>query len=101
MNKKKWDSLPEDIKQAINSVSGMEAAKFFGANFFDSAKEGVLQKAKEAGHEIVEYTPPAEELQKWEAIGGQPLWEEWVKQMESKGHAKSREILESTLKMIE
>jgi hypothetical protein len=50
---------------------------------------------------IVEYTPPAEELKKWEAVGGKPLWENWVKQMEQKGHSKAREILESTLKMAQ
>jgi len=101
VNKDKWASLPEDIKEAINSVSGMEAAKFFGANYFDSAKPGVLKKAKETGHEITEYAPPAEELKKWEEIGGQPLWENWVKQMEEKGHPKAREILNSTLDMVQ
>ncbi len=101
INKKKWESLPKDIQEAITSVSGMGAAKFFGANYFDSAKAGVLKKAKDSGHAIAEYTPTADELKKLEAIGGKPLWENWVKQMESKGHSKSREILDATLNMIQ
>jgi len=100
MNENKWNSLPDDVKEAINSVSGLEAAKFFGANYHDSAKQGVLMKAKNSGFKITEYTPPSDELKKWEDMGGKPVWDKWVKQMEAKGHAKASEILNSTLEML-
>lgn len=100
IDKKKWNSLPPDIQEAITRVSGKEAARFFGANYFDSAKAGVLKKAKDTGHSIVEQAPPADELKKWKAIRGEPLWESWVKKMEPQGHSKSREILDTTLSMV-
>ncbi|MEZ5889122.1 MAG: TRAP transporter substrate-binding protein [Xanthobacteraceae bacterium] len=48
MNKKKWDSLPKDIQEAIMSVSGLEGSKFWGKNFFDSAEEGCSRRSRRA-----------------------------------------------------
>ncbi|MBW2705132.1 MAG: TRAP transporter substrate-binding protein [Deltaproteobacteria bacterium] len=100
INKNKWNSLSQDIQQAITSVSGLEAAKFFGANYHDSAKQGVFMKAKDSGFKIHEYTPPADEIQRWEDKGGKPVWGKWVKQMEAKGHSKAQEILNTALDLL-
>jgi TRAP-type C4-dicarboxylate transport system substrate-binding protein len=100
INKNKWNSLSKDIQEAITSVSGLEAAKFFGANYHDSAKQGVFMKAKDSGFKIIEYTPPADELKKWEDKGGKPVWGKWVKQMEAKGHPKAQEILNTTIDLL-
>ena len=100
VNKNKWASLPKDIQEAMTRAGGLEAAKFFGANYHDSAKEGVFKKAKDTGFEIVEYTPPRNELKRWEEVGGKPLWDGWVKAMEAKGHSKSQQILNSALDML-
>ena len=100
INKNKWNSLPKDVQEAMTSVSGLEGAKFFGANYHDSAKEGVFKKAKDSGFKIVQYTPPDDEIKKWEERGGKPVWKNWVKRMESKGHSKAQEILNSTFDML-
>jgi len=100
INKNKWNTLPEDIREAITSVSGLKAAKFFGANYFDSAKQGVLERAKKSGFKIAGYTPPASELKKFEEKGGRPVWEKWVKKKEAEGYPKAREILNATLDML-
>ncbi|MCP4625490.1 MAG: TRAP transporter substrate-binding protein [bacterium] len=100
INKNKWNSLSQDIREAITSVSGLEAAKFFGANYHDSAKQGVFMKAKDSGFKIYEYTPPADEIQRWEDKGGKPVWGKWVKQMEAKGHSKAQEILNTALDLL-
>jgi TRAP-type C4-dicarboxylate transport system substrate-binding protein len=99
VNKNKWNSLPKDVQNAIMSVSGLEGSKFWGHNFFDTAKEGVYEKAKEAGREIVYYELPAEERARWLEVGGKPIWKEWVKKMEGKGLTSAQKILDATLEL--
>jgi TRAP-type transport system periplasmic protein len=53
VNKVKWDSLPKDVQQAIDGVSGLEASKFWGRNFFDNAEEGVLEKVKQGNFQMI------------------------------------------------
>jgi TRAP-type C4-dicarboxylate transport system substrate-binding protein len=100
MNKQKWDSLPRDIQQAITKVGGLEAAKFWGKNWFDTAEEGVNQAAKKGKYQIVKYTPPAAELERWRKTGGEPLWAEWVKKMEAKGRPEAGQILKTALELL-
>ena len=40
------------------------------------------------------------ELAKWKEIAGEPVWNEWVQQMEKKG-LPAREILDETLRLAE
>jgi len=99
-NKQKWASLPKDVKDAIMSVSGLTGAKFWGKNFFDIAEQGARDKMKAGNYELVSYALPPDELAKWQKVAGEPLWEEWVKKMEGKGHKEAREILNTTLDML-
>jgi len=99
VNKQKWESLPKDIQQAITSVSGLEAAKFWGKNWFDTAREGVMERVKAGNYQMVEYTPPPQELERWTKVS-EPLWKEWVKKMESKGRPEAQEILNATLDLL-
>jgi TRAP-type transport system periplasmic protein len=100
INKQKWDSLPKDIQEAITSVSGLEASKFFGRNFYDTAQQGVLERVKEEKHEMVRYDPPADEIERWRKVSGEPIWKEWVQRMEKKGHSDAQQILDTTLKLL-
>jgi len=100
MNKEKWQSLPPDIRSAIMSVGGLEGAKFWGRNFFDRAEQGVMQQIQSGKHEMVRYVLPPEELARWRKVAGEPLWEEWVKKMEAKGHTQAREVLKATLELL-
>jgi len=99
INKQKWDSLPKDIQQAITSVSGLEGSKFWGRNFFDAAEEGVLERAKQGNYQMVRYTPPPEELQRW-IKASEPIWKEWVKKTEAKGYPSAQQVLNSALEMF-
>ena len=99
INKRKWDALPDDVKKAISSVSGLEGSKFWGRNF-DKAKEGVSELARETGKEISVYTLPEDEENRWLEIGGKPIWNEWVEKMEKEGYKNAREILDTTLKLL-
>jgi hypothetical protein len=43
---------------------------------------------------------PPDEVAKVTQIAGKPLWGEWVKRMESKGHPQAGEILNTTLELL-
>lgn len=100
MNKQKWESLPADVQQAITSVSGLSAAKFWGHNWFDRAEEDLAKRIKGTNYQIIKYVVPPEELQRWIKVAGEPLWKEWVKKMESKGRSEAQQVLNATLEMI-
>ena len=100
MNKQKWESLPKDVQQAMTSVSGLEAAKFWGHNFFDTAEEGVDEQIKRGGYEMIKYTVPPDELARWTKVAGEPLWKEWVKKMEGKGRPEAQQVLNTTLELL-
>ncbi len=99
VNKRKWNSLPDDVKKAISSVSGLKGSKFWGRNY-DKAKEGVLKLGKESGKDINAYSLPDEEINRWLEIGGKPIWNEWVEKMEKEGYKNARDILDTTVKLL-
>jgi TRAP-type C4-dicarboxylate transport system substrate-binding protein len=99
MNKKKWESLPKDIQDAIMSVSGLEGSKFFGRNFFDSANAPIKKMVQEET-DIEIYTLPDAERQRWIDAGAKPVWEEWANKLEREGNTKARDILNEALKMM-
>jgi len=100
VNKKKWNSLPKDIQEAITSVSGVEAAKFWGHNSYDISEGAVVEAAQKGGYPMIRYTVPPEEAGRWTKVAGEPLWKEWVKKMESKGHPEAQQILSTTLELL-
>ena len=100
VNKRKWNALPDEVKKAIASVSGLEGSKFWGRNF-DKAKEGVFELAKESDKNINLYSLPEDEINRWLEIGGKPIWNEWVKKMEKEGYENAGEILDTTLKLLQ
>jgi TRAP-type C4-dicarboxylate transport system substrate-binding protein len=100
VNKQKWDSLPKDVQQAITSVSGLEAAKFWGRNWFDTAREGVLEAAKKGNYTMNMYSIPPEEEARWAKVAGEPLWKEWVKKMEGKGRPDAQQVLNTALDLL-
>ena len=99
-NKQKIASLPKDVRDQIMSVSGLAGAKFWGRNFFDSAEQGVMERVKAGNYELNRYVVPADELDRWRKVAGEPIWNEWVKRMEAKGHPEAREILNTALELL-
>jgi TRAP-type C4-dicarboxylate transport system substrate-binding protein len=100
MNKQTWESLPKDVRDAIMSVSGLEGSKLFGKNFFDEAESGVMERVKAGKHAMNRYEMPPQELERWRKVAGEPLWQEWVKSMQSKGRADAPQVLETTLQLL-
>jgi TRAP-type transport system periplasmic protein len=99
-NKAKWESLPKDVRDAIMSVSGLQGSKFWGHNFFDTAEQAVVDRAKAGRHEMIRYTPPAEEIARWNKVGGEPIQNDWVKKVEGKGVRDARDILDTTVQLL-
>jgi TRAP-type C4-dicarboxylate transport system substrate-binding protein len=100
MNKKTWNSFPPDIQKAIMSVSGENAAIRLGGKCFDGAWDMVNKGVEESGSEMIKYTPPKEEVDRWVNAAGKSIWEKWIKKMEKQGHKNAREIHEEALRMV-
>jgi TRAP-type transport system periplasmic protein len=99
-NKQKWQSLPQEVRNQIMSVSGLTGAKFWGKNFFDTAEAAVYERAKTGNYEINRYDVPADELARWSKAAGEPIWNEWVKKLEGKGHKDARDVLNTALELL-
>ena len=98
-NRAKIQSLPKEVRDQIMSVSGLAGSKFWGKNFFDTAEQGVEERVKAAGITLNRYDVPAAELARWQKVAGDPLWDEWVKKMEGKGHKEARDVLNTALEL--
>ena len=97
MNKRKWDSLSKEVQDAIMSVSGEFGSKYWGKNFFDKMKDEGINKVKDQGHgdNIISLTD--EERERWIKVGGEPIWDAWVKKMEKSGHKNAHKMLDFLL----
>jgi TRAP-type C4-dicarboxylate transport system substrate-binding protein len=62
MNKRKYDSLPPDIKKVIDNNSGIELAHQLG-KLWDEVEAPGMQAAKARGNEVIQLVP--EEIEKW------------------------------------
>jgi TRAP-type C4-dicarboxylate transport system substrate-binding protein len=100
MNKEKWENLPEDIQEAITSVSGLEGSKFWGKNYFDTVEAAFIETVKKGNYPMIRYNVPPEEVERWRKVSGEPIWKEWVKKMEGKGYPMAQQILNSTIDML-
>ena len=59
----------------------------------------VIERAKAANIELNRYDVPPAEVARWNKVAGEPLWDEWVKKMESKGHKDARAILSAAVEL--
>ncbi len=100
MNKDKWDSLPKDIQEAIESVSNMNAARWLGdAAWGPVVKDETLAKAEKAGKKLEMISLAPGELEKWKAIAGPPVWDSWVEEMNKKG-LPGKKVLDAAEKLM-
>jgi TRAP-type transport system periplasmic protein len=88
MNQAKYDSLPEDVRSAVDEISGDNLIPKFGPWWAAWDKPG-LEAAQAAGQEIVPLSQ--EERERWlEAL--QPMIEAYLDQIEGEGVENAREI---------
>ncbi|SFE77602.1 TRAP-type C4-dicarboxylate transport system, substrate-binding protein [Sulfitobacter brevis] len=81
MNQDKYNGLPDDLKKVMDDNSGLEFSVFAGGTQAD-ADGPARQVAVDAGNNIVTLT--ADETQEWKDAS-QPIYDEWIKEMDGKG----------------
>jgi len=97
MNPAKWGKLPPDVQKAFNDLGGMYGAEFFGKGMVNDETEARQDGARMFGVEF--YTLPAAELARWNKRL-EPVQEDWVKSMESKGLA-ARKVFEEYKRFVQ
>lgn len=81
MNKAKYESLPDDIRKAIDDNSGLEFSAFAGKTMA-GADGPARELAVKAGNNIITISP--EDSEKWKAAA-QPVYDKWAADMDAKG----------------
>ena len=79
------------------SVSGLVGAKFWGKNFFDSAEQASSSAPRPETSRSTATMCRLTRSPSWSKVAGEPIWNEWVKKMEGKGHKDAREVLNTAL----
>ena len=97
MNKNKWNSLPKDVQNAIMEKGSLAGSKYWGHGFFDAIKELTMKKVAELDKKpnMIELSPA--ERERWLEIGGKPIWDNWVAEMEAKGYSNAQKILDDAI----
>jgi TRAP-type C4-dicarboxylate transport system substrate-binding protein len=94
MNLDKWNSLPSDIQEAIDEISGTAAAVLFG-EVFDRTDILAIQAMKDKGHTFTNLSP--EEKARWDGFL-KDILNEWVAEQEAKG-LPGQEVLDEALRL--
>jgi TRAP-type transport system periplasmic protein len=81
MNKRKYDSLPEDVKKVIDATTGLVMSREAG-KVYDETNEPMKKLCMKKGMQVIQL--PNEEKQKLQALS-KPIRDEWVKKMDAKG----------------
>ena len=81
MNKARYDGLSDELKKAIDDNSGQEFSAFAGTT--QASADGPSRKAAvDRGNNII--TLDEAEVERWKAAA-QPVYDNWVKEMNDKG----------------
>ena len=95
MNKKKYNSLPADLKKVIDDHIGEKMAIKAGKAYDDSDAPGKVLAISKG---MTEYTLPPAELERWKKAASVVV-DEWVADMNAKG-LPGKEILEYTTALL-
>ena len=80
MNKKRWNSLPDDIKATLDKLN--RKYNFEAVLSYDEDRVKAIQQGKTLGKDI--YPLPSATLEKWNERFA-PVYDQWVKNMKAKG----------------
>ncbi|HEX6978235.1 MAG TPA: TRAP transporter substrate-binding protein [Alphaproteobacteria bacterium] len=96
MNQRKYDSLPADVKQAIDAISGDALIPKFGP-WWNKWDQAGLDQAKARGNVIVRLSD--EERNRWrDALT--PMTEAYLKSIEDQGVKNVREIYDEARRLV-
>lgn len=101
MNLDIWNELPADIQEQIMSISGQTGAYNAGLEAWGPHIPGLVAKTLADSNFKFERVAMKEgELEKIQALVKQPLWDEWVADMEKK-KLPGKEVLAKTQELME
>jgi TRAP-type C4-dicarboxylate transport system substrate-binding protein len=93
MNKKKWDSLPDSAKRAMDQASGKQWG-LHAAQVYDNHDDNTIKKNNELGKIKVYRLPMSEKKRFMERVEG--MDSDWVRELSKKG-LPAKGILEAVL----
>ncbi|MBT8408172.1 MAG: TRAP transporter substrate-binding protein [Alphaproteobacteria bacterium] len=97
MNKARWDSLPDDLKEIMDSNSGLEFSAFAGKQMQADDAPG-RQSAVDGGNNIITLSP--DQIAEWKTAS-QEIASGWIAEMDEKGldgtglAARAAELIEA------
>ena len=97
MNKARYDSLPEDLRQIIDAHSGRALSARAGRLWDTRVVESGRQRARERGNEVVFLD--AAEQERWMATARR-LDDEWVAEAEGQGYAEGAALLREARQLV-
>jgi TRAP-type C4-dicarboxylate transport system substrate-binding protein len=95
MNKKKYDSLPDDVKKVIDETTGLVMSQECG-KVYDNVRPIMKGLCQKKGMESLKLNPGERDKLK-EVV--QPLRAEWVNDMNAKG-LPGKAVLEAATKLV-
>ena len=95
INLDSWNKLSPDVQKVMLDVA--KEAPLKQIEFQDKARSQAWAAFDKSGVQQVQWSK--DELSKFKEVGGKPVWEKWVKDMEAKG-IPGREILDQFQKLI-
>jgi TRAP-type C4-dicarboxylate transport system substrate-binding protein len=95
MNKRKYDSLPDDIKKIIDQTTGIVMSRDAG-KAYDEMRLVEKEQCLEKGMQTIQL--PSEDTEKLKALT-MPLREEWVQEMNNK-NLPGKAVLDAAIKYI-
>ena len=95
MNRKKYDSLPADLRKVIDNNGGEKVAGEIG-RIWDESAVPVRKVFRDRGNTIVEFQ--AVEMERW-VKAAQPAYDEWIKFVGERGY-DGKAVLEEARAVI-
>lgn len=96
MNKKAYNSLPDDLKKVIDDNSGIPLAGHIGA-LFDKYEQVGRDTAVKSGGEF--YSLPKDEIARWKAKM-QPVTDEWISRMDKRTDGRGQALYDEAYDLI-
>jgi TRAP-type C4-dicarboxylate transport system substrate-binding protein len=95
MNKRRYDSLPKDIKKVIDQTTGIVMSREAG-RVYDTMRPVYKKRCVEKGMQTIQLPP--EDIKKLESLT-MPLRQEWVEEMEEKS-LPGKAVLDAAINFI-
>ncbi|MCG8552850.1 MAG: TRAP transporter substrate-binding protein [Desulfobacterales bacterium] len=96
INKKAWDKISPEDQKAIESISGLNAARKCG-QVFDNAQQKDTTWMLEKGDSFYSLTP--EQKQSW-ALKIKPVRDKWIQAAKEKGYTSPDKVMEKAISLF-